>query len=82
VALGPDGRVAIPSDRVAPSIKAIETSDRRDSSAIRSPVLMIVPERYELAPKGSDEALRTEILAELQTFLASPGPVPMPRGTR
>ena len=57
-AVGPDGRVSIPSNRVAPSMTAIETSYRRDYSAIQCPVLVIVPERYELAPVGTDGTLR------------------------
>lgn len=57
-AVGPDGRVTIPSDRVAPSMTAIESGNRRDYSGIRCPVLVIVPERFELAPLGADATLR------------------------
>ena len=57
-AVGPDGRVTIPSDRVAPSMTAIENGNQRDYSGIRCPVLVIVPERYELAPSGADATLR------------------------
>ena len=57
-AVGLDGRVTIPFDRVMPSMTALEDANRRDYSGIRCPVLVIVPERYELAPIGADTTLR------------------------
>ena len=57
-AVGPDGRVTIPSNRVMPSMTALEAGNRRDYTALKVPVLVIVPERYELAPIGADTTLR------------------------
>ena len=57
-AVGQDGHVTIPSDGVAPSMTAIEAGNRRDYSRIRCPVLVIVPEHFELPPVGADTTLR------------------------
>ena len=57
-AVGQDGHVTIPSDGVAPSMTAIEAANRRDYSGIRCPVLVIVPEHFELPPVGADTTLR------------------------
>lgn len=60
-AVAPNGSVTITSDRVASSMDAIRVGYRRNYSAIKCPVLAIMPEHYELAPEGADADTRAEM---------------------
>lgn len=60
-AVAPNGGVTIPSDRVATSMDAIGRGYRRNYSALKCPVLALMPERYELPPEGADADTRAEI---------------------
>jgi hypothetical protein len=53
--------VTIPSDRVVPSMDAIRDGYRRNYSAVKCPVLALMPERYELPPEGADANTRAEM---------------------
>ena len=70
-AVGPDGHVTIPSDSVAPSMTEIMVRNRRNYSGIRCPVLVIVPEHFELPPVGADTTLRaTQAKWHAEQFVA------------
>ena len=58
VTVGPNGSVTIPSDRVTPSMQAIQSRYRRDYSLITCPVWAIMPECYEHVPVGVADKTR------------------------
>lgn len=60
-AVAPNGSVTIPSDRVVTSMDAIRDGYRRNYSAVKCPVLALMPERYELPPEGADANTRAEM---------------------